>query len=284
MLAQYLTVYYASIARSSLSSISEERLTVTEIDNIVGRLNENVNVNATTSFIMSIRPNQNGHTVVGASFQSEFRNSRIVDLNINDSLQTKFSAAAIVDAGLLANISYLNLFLIDKPNDYRLLNDSMNRTLSSSVIIAKLRKVNYTIDPINIQLYFTNKFNDMENTTKGDYFCAYYDTNTSSWDDTGCTKPIFDSAFDRYSCNCSHLSSFDVTWSPSSAATIEPSTTVTNQSTISTTGSTLAATTAVTTIAPCLDNSICYNASLCNDSSQIPWVNGNCIAINDAQV
>jgi hypothetical protein len=277
-------VYYASIALSNSSSISKRPLTVTEIDNIVGRLNANVNVNATTSFIMSIRPNQNANTVVGASFQAELRNSKIADRNINDSRQTKFSAAAIVDAGLLANISYLNLFLIDKPNDYRLLNDSMNRTLSSSVIIAKLRKDNDTIDPINIELYFTNQFNDVENTTKGDYFCAYYDTNTSSWNDAGCTKPIFNSTFNRYSCNCSHLSSFDVTWSPSSAATIEPSTTVTNQSTISTTGSTLAATIPVTTSAPDLEISINYNASSCNDASQIPWVNGSCIAINGAQV
>ncbi len=216
-MAQALTVYYASIAYSNLSSISPDHLTVSEIDNIVGRL-EAVDQNATTSFTMSMRLNQTNDTVVGASFISDIGGSKILDQNVSDSLNKYFSVAAIFNTSSLTNVSYLDIFLIDVPNDYRLLNDSMNRTLNSSVIVAKLQKNNYTVDPIQIHLYFTKKFSDMKNETGGELFCAYYDTNRSSWNDAGCTKPIFDSVFYRYSCTCNHLSSFALIWLPSSSS------------------------------------------------------------------
>ena len=214
-MATLLTVYYASIARSEITQV---RLDVTRINSLVGSLDEEYIANGTTSFIMSAQPNQNNDTVVGASFISETGGNKILDRNVSIGLNTTFSVAAIFNASSLTSVSFLNLLLIELPKDYRLLNDSMNRKLVSSVIVAELRENNRPVNQIDIHLYFTKQFNDTENEADDKLFCAYYDDNQSSWNDKGCSKPIFDRNFSRYNCTCNHLSSFALIWLPSSSS------------------------------------------------------------------
>ncbi|CAF3504987.1 unnamed protein product [Rotaria sp. Silwood1] len=209
-----LTIYYASIARSNFSLTSNRSLSPEEIDAKVKCLKDNIAINASTSFIMSALLHQSNDIVVGAWFKMGVGGNYINDSNVNGILNTNFSAAAIFRASSLINVTYLNLLLIDDPKDYRQLNDSRNGTVVSSVIVANLWYKNNESERTNRSLYFKKNNHSVENTSNNNFVCVYYDTNTSSWDETGCTKPHYNTTFDRYECSCNHSSSFALLWLP----------------------------------------------------------------------
>ncbi|CAF5116781.1 unnamed protein product, partial [Rotaria sp. Silwood1] len=153
---------------------------------------------------MSALLHQSNDIVVGAWFKMGVGGNYINDSNVNGILNTNFSAAAIFRASSLINVTYLNLLLIDDPKDYRQLNDSRNGTVVSSVIVANLWYKNNESERTNRSLYFKKNNHSVENTSNNNFVCVYYDTNTSSWDETGCTKPHYNTTFDRYECSCNH--------------------------------------------------------------------------------
>jgi hypothetical protein len=67
---------------------------------------------------------------------------------------------------------------------------------------------------MNISLYFQvlNEFNP--NRSDVDYYCSFYDTNRSQWNESGCTNPVYNTQYDRYECSCNHLTSFALIWLP----------------------------------------------------------------------
>lgn len=212
-MARLLTVFYASIISGNPSLTSDKRLNTAVIDGSVGKLKDPVIINAPTSFLMSLIPNQTNDKAVGAQFISESGGASIFLSNFSTSINSHFTAAAAFDKDFLTNIINLNMFLLDKPNVARLFEDSMNRTLVSPVIIAnpRLRDNNTSI---TIQLYFTNQDTNLTNAADGEFLCVYYDPKTSSWEDKNCSKPTLNSNFDRYECNCTHLTSFGLIWFP----------------------------------------------------------------------
>jgi hypothetical protein len=161
---------------------------------------------------MSIPLNRSYDETIGAYFISRSGGALIFKANRSDSLYESFSAAAVFDEDSLKNISNLNLFLLERPSDTRLFNDSKNRTVVSPVIIASPQIINNS--SANITLYFTNEAQELANKNNNEFFCVYFDTNTSSWNNSGCTKPKYNDNHKRYECNCSHLTSFGLMWLP----------------------------------------------------------------------
>jgi len=160
---------------------------------------------------MSIPPNQMNDTGIGALFMSESGGASIFSSNLTNSMNLNFTAAAVFDEDFLVDVTNLNLFFLDKPDDACLFEDSMNRTLASSVIVANPRlRRNNNVSP-NITFYFTNQ---LVNITDGSFLCVYYNTNTSSWNNTGCSTQQLNYNFNRYKCNCNHLTSFGLIWLP----------------------------------------------------------------------
>jgi hypothetical protein len=156
--------------------------------------------------------NLSSDVTVGAYFISGSGGAPISQADQSDNLSKSFSAAAVFDNASLDNISNLNLFLLDRPNDTRLFNDSKNRIVVSSVIIASPQTINNV--SVNITLYFENQAKDLTDAPSDEFVCVYFDTNTSLWNDSGCTKPIYNDTHKRYECNCSHLTSFGLLWLP----------------------------------------------------------------------
>jgi hypothetical protein len=184
-------------------------LTPTEIDNIVGQFSTDVIISTANSFLMTVAPNQKNDIVMGVSFQSNFDGQLIRNSNQHHIINSKLSAAAIISPDSLIGVTHLNMLVIDKPVYYHRFTNSINQKIVSSVIVAKIQRNTSTSDRMNISLYFTKQSEYVFNNTVAGYFiCSYYDTNTLNWNESGCTLPIYNAAFDRYECNCNHLTTF----------------------------------------------------------------------------
>jgi hypothetical protein len=183
--------------------------TPTAIDDTVGLLNSSIIINTPNSFIMVAPSDQDKDVVVGVSFQSNIGGQLIQNSNQSNIINSNISAAAIINLDSLIGVTYLSILVIDIPTYYNRLIHSMNKKLVSSVIVVKVQRNNSSFERMNISLFFTKQSDCISNDTLiGKYSCSYYNTSTSSWDDSGCTSPIYNYLFNRYECNCNHLTTF----------------------------------------------------------------------------
>jgi hypothetical protein len=163
---------------------------------------------------MAQQPNQRINlTTLGASFVCGLGGAVVNGSNSNDISNSTSTAAAIFNNQPLTGITSVNMFIIDKPITYANIDNSSNTKLVSSVIIVGVQPDNYTLNSINISLYF-QVLSEYTPTGNGSYLCSYYDTNYLRWDNSACTTPQYNQQFNRYNCSCNHLSTFALVWSP----------------------------------------------------------------------
>jgi hypothetical protein len=152
--------------------------------------------------------------VLGASFTHGIGGELVKNTNEDNVISSPLSAAAIISNESLSGVTSLNMLIIDQPSIYRNIDNSTNKTLASSIIVASLKRNNSLSTSMNISLYFQvlNEFNP--NRSDVDYYCSFYDTNRSQWNESGCTPPVYNTQYDRYECSCNHLTSFALVWLP----------------------------------------------------------------------
>ncbi|CAF1113044.1 unnamed protein product [Adineta steineri] len=216
-IANALSVYFGATASMDSFEQLNKTLTPILIDNLVGVLNISLIQNSSSSFIMCQSISKTD-LVLGVSFESGVGGQIIENSTKIDLINSNLTAAAIISPDSLINtgITYINMLVIDEPPiEYYRLNNSNEKIVSSSIIVAKTQTINnQIISNMNITIYFTLLPNLEYNLTNGKYYCSFYDTNTSSWIEHGCTYPIFNSNFQRYECSCNHLTSFALVWLP----------------------------------------------------------------------
>ncbi|CAF3400668.1 unnamed protein product [Rotaria sp. Silwood2] len=210
-----LSLYFHAIVNSNLPSTSENTLSPVEIDRYV-----NTSSNATlvmsrdTSFIMFQQLGElSTVTIVGSAF---IRGSGGQVLNISDSgdvIESNFSAAATISSQFLAGVTSLNMLIIDKPTTYEKIDNSTNKSLASSVIVVAVKRNRNVSTPLNISLFF-QVLKEYQPNVSANYFCSFYDTTQSTWNEFGCMKPRYNLAFDRYECSCNHTTTFALVWLP----------------------------------------------------------------------
>jgi len=219
--AEALTTYFGSISSSNVTSTSNNTLTIDEIDSIIDNLNGTSFVGNTSSSYIIVQPvRQENKLVLGAS-TSGSGNGTIVDTSNRESITNSIiSTAAIISNESLTGVTYISMLIIDNPIQYRRIDNTSNKTLASSIIVATVqRDPNITRHPINISLFFQVLNDSKPNTTNVDYYCSFYDTNNSQWNESGCTKPIYNQQWNRYECSCNHLTSFALIWLPNTQYT-----------------------------------------------------------------
>ncbi len=218
--ANALSLYISSITNATTLSNKTNTLSVEEIDNIVDDLSGvNLTINSNTSFLMIQQPEEdNNEIVLGASFTRGI-GGEIIDTSNQENITNSFlSAACMVSKESLVGVLSLNLLIIDKPTGYENADNSTNKTLASSVIVANVRRNSSIYHSINISLYFRPVDEYKQNDT-GKYLCSFYDTNNSQWNESGCSDPFHNTDFNRYECSCNHLTSFALIWLPQSLST-----------------------------------------------------------------
>lgn len=176
-----------------------------------------MNTTVQNGFLMSQEPAiTNRSTIVGAVFLSQSQgkivseNSRATDLNSN------ISAGAVYGLQSFSVVDFLRVVVIDSAIEYRNVTDPLNRRLGSSVVVASIQaNTTQSYSNVNISLYFRAR-NDLllDQINNADYFCSYYDSRTKYWNDSGCSKPLFNTVWNRYECYCNHLTSFALIWLP----------------------------------------------------------------------
>jgi hypothetical protein len=173
---------------------------------------------------MTQQPYRDDNTIVlGVSFQSGIGGEIIDTTNQDNITHSILSAAAIISEDSLSGVLSLNLMIIDKPTGYENADISTNKVLTSSVIVAYLRRNSSIYTPVLISLYF-KPLEEYKQYGRGIYLCSFYDTNNSEWNESGCTNAYYNGQFSRYECNCSHLTSFALIWLPESSSSIINST------------------------------------------------------------
>ena len=231
--AEALTTYFGSISSSNVTSTLNNTLTIDEIDSIIDNLNGTSFVGNTSSSYIIVQPvRQENKLVLGAS-TSGSGNGTIVDTSNRESITNSIiSTAAIISNESLTGVTYISMLIIDNPIQYRRIDNTSNKTLASSIIVATVqRDPNITQQSMNISLFFQVLDEFKSNFTNIDYYCSFYDANNSQWNESGCTKPIYNSRWNRYECSCNHLTSFALVASSQTAnVTTEPTSTTTTPS------------------------------------------------------
>ncbi|UJR26095.1 hypothetical protein I4U23_007441 [Adineta vaga] len=219
------TAYALSLYISSITNLTNVRnstyvLTVDEIDNALSNLSViNLAINSNTSFVMAQQLNQSNNVLVlGASFKRAIGGDIVDTSNRENIIKSNVTAAAIVNREYITGISSINMIIIDKPTGYENIDNKTNKTLASSVIIVNLRRNSSTFIPLSVSLYF-NPLAEYKQNGSGKYLCSFFNTNTSTWSEMGCTNANFSKEFNRYECSCNHTTSFALLWLPQSLLT-----------------------------------------------------------------
>jgi hypothetical protein len=153
--------------------------------------------------------------VIGASFVRTVGGTVVNTLNYPAIVNSIVSAAGIVTLNSLYNVKSFNILIIDNPTAFQNIDNSSGKILVSSIVNPTITRSNPDVDmPLNIQLFFQVLQKPSITVQNSEYYCVFYDTNSLQWNDSGCTKPTFNSVFNRYQCNCSHLTSFALIWLP----------------------------------------------------------------------
>jgi hypothetical protein len=159
-------------------------------------------------------PIQGNDIVLGASFTTGIGGTLVSNNNKGNVINSYLTTAAVISNESLSDVISLRMFIIAKPSAYRYIDNSTNKTLASSIILASVQRNNSSFTSMNISLYFQVIEEWKPNSTNVDYYCSFYDTNHEQWNESGCTKPVYNTQFDRYECSCNHLTSFALLFLP----------------------------------------------------------------------
>ena len=196
-------------------------LSVSDIDRVIDEFNNfNLTINSNSSFLTVQQPQSDDNIMIlGASFQRGIGGQNVDTTNKQNITTSFISAAGIIDEESLTNVISLKMFIIDLPTGYEHIDNTTQKTLASSVIVANLnRNNNSTYNSIKISLYFT-PLREYKHIGFGEYHCSFYDLNTSQWNESGCTSAEYNENYERYECICTHLTSFALVWLPQTIAT-----------------------------------------------------------------
>ncbi|CAF3389562.1 unnamed protein product [Rotaria sp. Silwood2] len=219
--ADALAIYVTSITNSNATSNSNNTLTIKQINEIVGNLSsDNYRVNSNDTILIMTKPNRepSKETIIGVSFEDGFGGTVVDTSNRNNVINSNLSAAGIVTVQSLNEAKSFNMFIINDPTPFQDVDNTSNRTLSSSVVFATIQGADMNRRNITIDLFF-QVLKPPKPTEDVTYFCSFYNTNTSQWNEFGCTAPIYNTKFDRYECHCYHLTSFALIWLPNPSKT-----------------------------------------------------------------
>lgn len=212
--AAALTDYIAAITNINTTSNTTDTMSISELNNIMSNITSpNLTMITSTSILVITEPQCNSTTTVIGASAGGINNSTVIDtVNYNRTINSQLLAAGVVNFTGNCNVSRFNILIINNPTLYRTSN-STNTTVVSSIIIATIGTSAATNVDVTINLYFENSTRIESNDT-GEYVCAFYDTKSSQWNQSGCFLDGYNVALRRYECRCNHLTSFALIWLP----------------------------------------------------------------------
>ena len=214
MVISALSSYVAAVTNTIVSWSSGYVLTASEIDEFVSSIsNRSIALNSNTSFLVTQSLTQTTSNLFGAYYIHNVGGGIVNSIKENNVMNPSVTAAAILSSESLMNATFVRIFIIDEPTTYKNIDVSNNKMLASSVIVVSVERNSFASTPMNISLYFRVS-DGYRPVIDGIYSCAFYHLNSAQWNESGCTKPVYNILLDRYECSCNHLSTFALVWSP----------------------------------------------------------------------
>ena len=172
---------------------------------------------------MSQQPDQgDGVLVVGAYFARGFGGQPVNNRTKNEIISNSSATAAIIREESLVGVTSLNILIIDRPRPFENVDNVTNKTFASAIIHAAVQPRNNLMSrSTNISLFFPLLEEHKPNDTDVEYLCSFYDVRTMQWNESGCTKPVYNTFLKRYECSCDHLTSFALIWLPRRAGSAD---------------------------------------------------------------
>ncbi|CAF4570053.1 unnamed protein product, partial [Rotaria sp. Silwood2] len=165
--ADALAIYVTSITNSNATSNSNNTLTIKQINEIVGSLKndkylvddltgDSYTVNTNDAILIITRPNRepNGTLIIGAAFQDDIGGRVVNTSNRNNVTNSSLSTAVIVTIESLNYVKSFNVFIINDPTPFQDVDNTSNRTLSSSIVFAIIQGADMNRRNITIDLFF----------------------------------------------------------------------------------------------------------------------------------
>lgn len=176
-------------------------------------LGNSISQNSSNAFILATSPRQeNNDLVLGAGFRSQVGGQVISDRNVGNILNSDVSVAAVFENSSLNEALSIAFVVIGDPRIYREIDRGNNRTLMSQIITADARfRATNDSRNITIKLFF-EPLPDSEIEDNAEIRCSFFDSTDNSWNESGCTVPVFNRNSSRYECECYHLTSFALIW------------------------------------------------------------------------
>jgi hypothetical protein len=202
-----LSLYYRTTSHPH--EPQNDTLTPEKVDKIIdGLKHTSVNKSTESSFIMvqSVLKNET-IDVRGAFFEQNVGGKIIQSMTSDEIINPNISAAAIVNIKSLVDITTFNILIIGKPIGHKTVAHSSNKELVSPVIVASIQNDSSVLHSVNISLYF-KILSESDSNSNEKYSCSFYDINSSTWNDSGCDKPICNDTLKRCKCDCNHLTTF----------------------------------------------------------------------------
>ena len=212
--AKALVLYLDVISGSNVSSSSANNITIQNINEIVGNLNISHYVaSSSKATLCATQPDSssNNPIVLGLIFPRSIYGAPFSSSNIDAQLNRNFSVGSNVGIESLDNVTSFNMLIISDATTFQNVDNTSNRKLVSSIVVATINPPKLDGMGININLYFRALNNAP---AKGHHLCAFFDTSTSQWNSSGCNTPEYKKDLDRYECVCKHLTSFALVWLP----------------------------------------------------------------------
>ncbi|CAF3371911.1 unnamed protein product [Rotaria socialis] len=200
-----------------MSRDANSTVSISIIEDSLSKLNNiSITLRSDTSFLIAQPLNHSSNDILlGARFQRGLGGLSVTNSTVDPSLNSNTSVAAVIAEQSLLDVKSLQMFIIDKPTMYENVDKKTNKSLASSVVMGSVQRVSSESSSMNISLYFKISPEYQPNVSAM-YLCSFYDISNSRWNETGCTNPLFNAAFDRYECSCNHLTSFALIWLPQS--------------------------------------------------------------------
>ncbi|CAF3371901.1 unnamed protein product [Rotaria socialis] len=218
--AEALLVYFGAAANLTLNTNETKDLTPTEVDRIVNASNNVPLLNSSIGLFFALSRKLENDTILGGSITVERNNAVIMGINntvIKEStksliIESNITTGVILDDESLDDNISIKVFIPGENVHYQNLDTSNNKSVISQVIVFNVERqtINYSI---KVSLYLQD-LQTQELRENGKYLCSFFNTTTSKWENTGCSKPIYNTTLSRHECTCDHLTTFALIWLP----------------------------------------------------------------------
>ena len=186
-------------------------LNTNDVDTTVDGLNQSI-VNISSSAVIVAQPSAStADGFVGVSFTRTLNESIVLRRDEAAFLQSDITGAGIIRNSAAYSIDFIAILILAKYSLYQTVDRSRNQTVVSPVIVATASQTGNPVATV-IDLYLRDLTGQPR--SNGEYLCSFFDASTSRWNESGCSKPRYNSQYNRHECTCDHQTTFALLWLP----------------------------------------------------------------------